>query len=252
MDEKTKEKKLTSLKDYARGVVEAKGKEEAGRVLSRMKDRFSMLFSHDSDSMPRIRTGNEDIRAITKTARTASLKLLSIMAAICLDDTADNIENILSLAFVDTKNNASDKSITTADPLAASTSEQVAPSKTLITPVQCKSLCRQFKAETEYSVTQAISAQEANKRNNNWLPPPWATLALIILGFNEFITLLRNPFYLLLIFMSYLLIRAQWVQLDIAGDFQNGALPGLLSLSTKFLPTVTNLPKKLWEGKSCN
>ncbi|GKV00869.1 hypothetical protein SLEP1_g13481 [Rubroshorea leprosula] len=248
MDEKTKEKTLTSLKDYARGVVEAKGKEEAGRVLSRMKDRFSMLFSHDSDSMPQIRTGNEDIRAITKTARTASLKLLSIMAAICLDDTADNIEYILSLALVDTKNNASDKSITTADPLAASTSEQVAPSKTLITPVECKSLCRQFKAETEYSVTQAISAQEANKRNNNWLPPPWATLALIILGFNEFITLLRNPFYLLLIFMSYLLIRAQWVQLDIAGDFQNGALPGLLSLSTKFLPTVTNLPKKLALG----
>ncbi|CAL0310813.1 unnamed protein product [Lupinus luteus] len=33
--------------------------------------------------------------------------------------------------------------------------------------------------------------QEANKRNNNWLPPPWAILALVILGFNEFMTLLR-------------------------------------------------------------
>lgn len=30
-----------------------------------------MLFSHDSDSMPRIWTGKEDIRAITKTARSA-------------------------------------------------------------------------------------------------------------------------------------------------------------------------------------
>lgn len=36
---------------------------------------------------------------------------------------------------------------------------QVAPEKTLITPVQCKSLWRQFKNETEYTVTQAISAQ---------------------------------------------------------------------------------------------
>lgn len=36
---------------------------------------------------------------------------------------------------------------------------QVPPAKTLITPVQCKSLWRQFKTETEYSVTQAISAQ---------------------------------------------------------------------------------------------
>jgi hypothetical protein len=30
-----------------------------------------MLFSHDSDSMPRVWTGKEDIRAITKTARSA-------------------------------------------------------------------------------------------------------------------------------------------------------------------------------------
>ena len=33
--------------------------------------------------------------------------------------------------------------------------------------------------------------QEANKRNNNWLPPPWALDAFTILGFNEFMTLLR-------------------------------------------------------------
>lgn len=36
---------------------------------------------------------------------------------------------------------------------------QVPPAKTLITPVQCKNLWRQFKMETEYSVTQAIAAQ---------------------------------------------------------------------------------------------
>lgn len=36
-----------------------------------------------------------------------------------------------------------------------------------------------------------ICFQEANKRNNNWLPPPWAILAIVILGFNEFMTLLR-------------------------------------------------------------
>ncbi|GMI76047.1 GOLGI MUTANT 8, ROOT HAIR DEFECTIVE 3 [Hibiscus trionum] len=66
MDAEAKEKMLSSLQDYARGVVEAKAREEAGRVLIRMKDRFSTLFSHDSDSMPRIWTGKEDIRAITK------------------------------------------------------------------------------------------------------------------------------------------------------------------------------------------
>lgn len=39
MDEQTKEKMLMSLENYARGVVEAKAREEAGRVLIRMKDR---------------------------------------------------------------------------------------------------------------------------------------------------------------------------------------------------------------------
>ena len=39
MDEQTKDKMLMSLEDYARGVVEAKAREEAGRVLIRMKDR---------------------------------------------------------------------------------------------------------------------------------------------------------------------------------------------------------------------
>ncbi|XP_019226097.1 PREDICTED: protein ROOT HAIR DEFECTIVE 3-like isoform X1 [Nicotiana attenuata] len=248
MDVESRENMVLRLKDYARGVVEAKTKEEAGRVLIRMKDRFSTLFSHDQDSMPRIWTGKEDIRAITKTARSASLKLLSVMAAVRLDDEGDNIDKTLSLALVDGKAGASSaRSITSVDPLASSTWNEVPPSKTLITPVQCKSLWRQFQTETEYVVSQAIAAQEASKRNNNWLPPPWAIAAMVILGFNEFMTLLRNPLYLGVIFVAYLLFKALWVQLDISGEFRNGVLPGVLSLSTKLLPTVMNLLRKLAE-----
>ncbi|XP_019198747.1 PREDICTED: protein ROOT HAIR DEFECTIVE 3-like [Ipomoea nil] len=248
MDEETKDNMLSKLKDYARGVVETKAKEEAGRVLIRMKDRFSTLFSHDSDSMPRLWTGKEDIRAITKTARSSSLKLLSVMAAIRLEEDTDNIGNTLALALIESKSGgAANKSTTSSDPLASSSWDEVPTSKTLITPVQCKSLWRQFTTETEYTVTQAIAAQEASKRNNNWLPPPWAIAAMVILGFNEFMTLLRNPLYLGVIFVGYLLLKALWVQLDISGEFRNGALPGLLSLSTKFLPTVMNLLKKLAE-----
>ncbi|XP_043705636.1 protein ROOT HAIR DEFECTIVE 3-like [Telopea speciosissima] len=248
IDQETVDKMLASIKDHARTVVETKAREEAGRVLIRMKDRFSTLFSHDSDSMPRVWTGKEDIRAITKTARSASLKLLSVMAVIGLDEDTDTIANTLSLALMDTANSGvTNRSINAFDPLASSTWEKVPSSKTLITPVQCKSLWRQFKVETEYSVTQAIAAQEASKRNSNFLPPPWAIVALIVLGFNEFMTLLRNPLYIGIIFIAYLLFKALWVQLDISGEFRHGALPGLLSLSTKFLPTVMNLLKKLAE-----
>ena len=40
MDEETRQKLILSLEDYAKGVVEGKAKEEAGRVLIRMKDRY--------------------------------------------------------------------------------------------------------------------------------------------------------------------------------------------------------------------
>ncbi|KAF6148812.1 hypothetical protein GIB67_038145 [Kingdonia uniflora] len=213
MDEKNMEKMLTSLKNHAISVVEGKAREEAGRVLIHMKERFSTLFSHDADSIPRVWTGKEDIRAITKAARSESLKLLSVLAAVRLDDKPDSIEKSLSLALVDSaKSGVSNRSITSSDTLATSTWEE-----------------------------------EANKRTNNWLPPPWAILALVVLGFNEFMTLLRNPLYLGVIFVAFLLLKALWVQLNISSAFQNGILPGVLSLSTRFLPTVMNLLKKLAE-----
>jgi len=179
------------------------------------------------------------------------LKLLSVMAAVRLDEDSDNIGNTLSLALIDTTTSGvTNRSIQSFDPLASSSWEEVPPARTLITPVQCKSLWRQFKAETEYSVTQAMAAQEANKRNNNWMPPPWAILAILVLGFNEFMTLLRQPFYFAVILVGFLLGKALWVQLDITGEFRNGALPGIITLSTKFLPTVMNLLKKLADAGS--
>ncbi|XP_076937885.1 protein ROOT HAIR DEFECTIVE 3-like isoform X2 [Bidens hawaiensis] len=246
MDEKTNEELILKLENYSRGIVEGKTKDEAGKALYRMKERFTSLFNHDSDSMPRVWTGKEDIRTITKTARSSSLKLLSVLAAIRLDEDADKIGDTLVLALVDHKKDTG-TSVSSRDPLASSTWEEVPATKTLITPVQCKSLWSQFQRETEYTITQAIASQEANKRNNNWLPPPWAIAALVILGFNEFMTLLRNPLWLLVLFVGYLLSKALWVQLDISGEFRNGMLPGILSLSNKFLPTVTDLLRKLAE-----
>ncbi|KQK08393.1 protein ROOT HAIR DEFECTIVE 3 [Brachypodium distachyon] len=246
LDEATEKELLSRLENHGRSVVESKAKEEAARVLIRMKDRFSTLFSRDADSMPRVWTGKEDIKAITKTARSASMKLLSTMAAIRLDEDVDNIDNTLSLALVDSaRPGTTDRSIQSLDPLASSSWERIPEERTLISPVQCKSLWRQFKAETEYTVTQAIAAQEANKRNNNWLPPPWALAAMVILGFNEFMTLLRNPLYMGVIFVAFLVVKAVWVQLDIANEFRNGFLPAVLSLSTKFVPTIMNILKRL-------
>ncbi|CAH8278258.1 unnamed protein product [Arabidopsis lyrata] len=242
---------VQNLKDYSQSLVEKKAREEAAKILIRMKDRFSTVFSHDKDSMPRVWTGKEDIRAITKDARAEALSLLSVMAAIRLDERPDNIESTLFSSLMDgtvSVSSSHNRSLgTSTDPLASSSWEEVPPKNVLLTPVQCKSLWRQFKSETEYSVTQAISAQEAHKRNNNWLPPAWAIVLMIVLGFNEFMMLLKNPLYLLGFFVAFLLSKALWVQLDIPREFQHGAVAGVLSITSKFLPTVMNLLRKLAE-----
>nr|XP_043622361.1 protein ROOT HAIR DEFECTIVE 3-like [Erigeron canadensis] len=244
MDEDAKKNLISRLESYAIDVVEGKAKEEASKVLHNMKERFTTIFNHDNDLMPRVWTGKEDIRTINKTARTSSLKLLAKLVAIRLEDYADKIEGILLVSLAE-PNKGPDKSSSSQDPLATSKWEKIPAEKTLITPVQCKSLWSQFQRETEYAVTQAITAQKANKQNSSWLPPPWAIAALFVLGFDEFMTLLRNPLYLLFIFIGFLLLKALWVQLDIASEFQHGMFHGLLSLATKLIPTILNLFRKL-------
>lgn len=98
LDQATLDKMVNGLKEYARKLLERKSKEEAGKVMIRMKDRFALsmppplcvifsfnpiplsfpvqltfrfaaAFNHDKDSMPRVWTGKEDIRAITREAR---------------------------------------------------------------------------------------------------------------------------------------------------------------------------------------
>ncbi|KAL9259899.1 ROOT HAIR DEFECTIVE 3-like protein [Drosera capensis] len=100
IDETMSDNMLLKLKDYARGVVESKAKEEAGHVLTRMKDRFAVSFRYDSNYDPRVWSGTEGIKEAAEAARSEVLKLLSVMAAIRLDDEVDDVERVLSLALV--------------------------------------------------------------------------------------------------------------------------------------------------------
>jgi hypothetical protein len=77
------------------------------------------------------------------------------------------------------------------------------------------------------------------------MPPPWAIAAIIILGFNEFMILLRNPIYLPFVLVAFLLSKALYVHLDLSHEFQYGALPGIMSISTKLMPTMMAIFKQL-------
>ncbi|AQL03778.1 Protein ROOT HAIR DEFECTIVE 3 homolog 2 [Zea mays] len=177
------EEMVSKLKDYAQSVVESKAKEESSKVLIHMKERFTTVFSHDKDSNPRVWTGKEDVRAIAKEARSAALKLLSVMAAIRWDDEPDRIESILTSTLLEGSVISKIASAASADPLASTTWEEV--------------------------------------------------------------TLCWNPIYLFLLFVGYLMVKALAMQLDVSREFQNGVVPGIISVSVKLLPTIQNLLSKL-------
>ncbi|XP_034210772.1 protein ROOT HAIR DEFECTIVE 3 homolog 2-like isoform X2 [Prunus dulcis] len=160
LDKETIAQLLQHLRDYSRNVVEKIAREEATKIMIHMKDRFFTVFNYNSDSMPRVWTEKVDIRSITKDARSASMKLLAVMAAIRLDEKPDNIEKVLFSTLMDgivSVSSSQDRRIgASADPLASSTWEE-----------------------------------EAYKRSNNWLPPPWAIMVMVVHGFNQFMLLLK-------------------------------------------------------------
>ncbi|XP_016648893.1 PREDICTED: protein ROOT HAIR DEFECTIVE 3 homolog 1-like [Prunus mume] len=206
MDEQTKAKINASLEKYVRRMVEDKAKEEAGRVLIHMKERFITKFSYDSNSIPRVWNRRENIGAIARTAHSTSLEVLSVMAVIRLDgdDDGDKIQATLKSALLDR-----DMSTTTNDLLASNTWEEVPSSKTLIIPLKCKELWEEFKENTKDIVLKAIAEQKANAR---FQLPPWAIGCLIFVGYNAITRLMRNPLYLGVgvILVAFLLVTPLW------------------------------------------
>ncbi|XP_061956195.1 protein ROOT HAIR DEFECTIVE 3 homolog 2-like isoform X2 [Populus nigra] len=153
--------RLGYLKENARSVVERKARESAAtrRVLMRMKDRFAKVFNHDENSKSGAWTAEQNIEEIERNALSASLKILEIMAAIRLDQTTDQIEHVLFSSLMD-GNGAVPASGAPPDLLTSNAWEEVSPNATLLTPVECKSLWMQFKADIKYIMNQATSTQQ--------------------------------------------------------------------------------------------
>lgn len=157
--------KLEHLRENARNIVKRKAKEAAAaeRVLTRMKDRFKQVFNRDEISKSRFWTREKNVDEIERNALSASLKILSTMAAMRLDKLTDQIEHLLFSSLMDESGDipSSQRTGATPDPLASNTWEEVSPNDTLLTPVECKSLWMEFKEDMKYKMNQARSDQEA-------------------------------------------------------------------------------------------
>ncbi|KAK8961813.1 hypothetical protein KSP40_PGU011970 [Platanthera guangdongensis] len=234
------------LKHHARGVVENKSREEARKILTRLEDRFLDVFYHDNDSLPRVWTGNEDIKRITLDSRVAALKVLSVFVAIRLDDKPDTIESILYSTLIDTRAARERENMTVSDPLSSNLWEDISQENTLISPAQCKSVWKKFIKKTNIIVDQKMLIQEALRRNNATSHSLWKYLALLSIVLFVYM-IPRNFLYPLVVGVVIVVSSALWIQLDFTRRFQHGTVAGLVSILLSLRHVIMNVLRPIQE-----
>ncbi|XP_011003562.1 PREDICTED: protein ROOT HAIR DEFECTIVE 3 homolog 2-like isoform X4 [Populus euphratica] len=175
------------LREHARNLLEMKAREaaDAGRVLMRMKDRFSKAFNHDENSTSWYNlTTERNLDEIERDALSASLRILSIMAAIRFDGMPDRIEKVLYSSLMD--RTVPDPSLQNTfmgaklDPLASDTWEEVSPEAiTLLKPEDCKSLWMNFIEKIKPMMTGARSRQDGRRKAREGLAAAVAEIGAV-------------------------------------------------------------------------
>ena len=239
------------IDDTVTSTVNKMAKEAANTILPRMKDVFSETFHKDGDGMPRTWTPSVDISKIAKEAKRAAAQLLgqfTVLAYGCADADVSAIHEAIE-AFVSSADNSKTKaSVAKFDIQTTPSWPNVDASDVLLSPAQVRSAWRQFSSDVALSVQQAVATQEANRLASNRMPPVWAIVAMFVLGFNELVSVLRNPLWLLTILILLAFARTVYEELDVEGEMQNGLLPGIMVLSGKFVPTMRKVVKRTIEA----
>ncbi|KAG6753350.1 hypothetical protein POTOM_043410 [Populus tomentosa] len=168
--------KSQHLREHARNLLEMKAREAAaaGRVLSRMKYRFSQVLGDYENSMSWYNWTEEiNLDVVERNALSESLRILSIMAAMRFDGMPDQIEKVLFSSLMD--RTVPDPSLqntfmgATLDPLASDTWEEVSPkATTLLKPEDCKSLWMNFIEKIKPMMTGARSRQDGRRRTRRY------------------------------------------------------------------------------------
>lgn len=211
------------LEGAGRGQLLAHAREAANTALSRVKDRFSAEFNRGEGGMPRSWTPAVDIPAAAAAARRAAGLLLAQLCAARVDDGGrgpDFIETAVAQQLVEEKGPA----VTGFDLQSAQEwpAAAVEPADVLLTPQQARSVWRQFISDSQMTVAQAVATQEANRAAQNRMPPLWALAAMIVLGFNEFVAVVRNPLLLLSLLVLFLFGRTVYQVSGGAAGFGGG------------------------------
>eukprot|EP00198_Chlamydomonas_reinhardtii_P001037 XP_001690372.1 predicted protein [Chlamydomonas reinhardtii] len=237
------------LRARARASMEGHVREAALTRLSRMKDRFQEVFSQDESRAPRMWGARDDVPAIAAAARLAAANVLAQLAlartssdAASAPAPADGAASSSAAAPAAAAASSHGAAGAALDLLSAAAWPGVSDeSRVLLAPHDVRTSWREFMSYSNVAVQQALSAQQANRLANNRLPPLWAIVAMLALGWNEAMALLFNPLLLLVVGVLVLFLRSLYVELDVERELARGALPGAISLSHKVVPACKSV-----------
>ncbi|MEW5304073.1 MAG: hypothetical protein WDW36_006707 [Sanguina aurantia] len=267
----------SALAVSSRARMEGHVREAALTRLSRMKDRFTEVFTLDGQKTPRTWGARDDIAAIATQARSAAATMLAQLAVIRaagleVPSEGDHVErSIMQLAdnasgrssdATAAGNSGSGSGSTTGASSRYAVSELhaadvpdihsmatwpgVAEEQVLLQPHEARTSWREFVSTSNVTVQQALATQQANRLASNRPPPFWAIAAILLLGWNEAMAVLFSPLYLVLGGLVFLFLRTLYTELDVDREMARGALPGVLSLGNKLVPAVRKVLTQSW------
>ncbi|CAD7704286.1 unnamed protein product [Ostreobium quekettii] len=237
----------------AEKIVVSSATEASHTVLNRMRIRFADAFSMDENKMPRTWMPKDNIAKASKVARMAAADVLAQLVIIQVEKNAaaeDAESAVRDMARQDLEDSMSGKRKQQSKyaVMGLSVWPDLDPSCSLVSPQEAFSKWRQFVVETKLQITQAALTQQANRLASHRPPPLWAICAMLLLGFNEFISIVYSPVMLVTMIFGLLFIRTLYMEMDVDAEMQKGALPGLMSLGAKFVPAVKTVSQKTLES----
>lgn len=213
-----------------------------------IKDKFVKAFCYNGKGMPRVWGPKADVGAANLVARKEAAKALAVLAVSQMDRECEEGLGEVGEALGTLASSEGSEGL--SDLFASDTWPQVRKEDVLLDPMECRSVWRQMESEASYTVTQAVSAHEAAKLASNKGPPLWTIIAMVLLGWNELVSLLYNPVLLVFLVLLFVFGRAVYTRIDIGSELEKGFVPALISISMRIVPILVEVSQQFaWQIK---
>lgn len=154
-------------------------------VVSILRDRFENSFRYDENDSPILWKNEEEIDESFKLAKQKALEILDVL---CVAKTSENIEVVPDLSIEDEEEYEDDD-----------VTYHITRFSRILNELEKEKVLKQFKRQVNITV---IDSKRSIMRTTTHIPI-WIYILIVVLGWNEFMMILRNPAYVTILFISF-------------------------------------------------